>query len=75
MKIIVEKHRNGEDAVPYLSDLLPKYNEHYQWKIMAQICSYTILFTKNLRASAEQFLMLIEEYNTSFSDLIVSFSL
>lgn len=73
MKIIVEKHRNGENAVPYLSDLIPKYNEYDRWKIIAQICSYTILFTKNLRASAEQFLVLIEEFNISSSDLIVSY--
>lgn len=75
MKIIVEKHKNSKDAVPYLSDLIPKYNKHDRWKIMAQICSYTILFTKNLRASAEQFLILIEEFNISSIDLIVSCSL
>lgn len=72
MKIIVEKHKNGKDAVPYLYDLVSKY-KHDRWKIMAQICSYTILFTNNFRAGIEQFLLLIKEPGISASELMVIF--
>lgn len=71
MKIIVKKHKSGEDAIPFLSDLFPKYNENDRWEIMAQICSYTILFTNNLRAGVEQFLALIGEPTISASDLVI----
>jgi len=74
MKIIVKKHKNGEDAIPYLKDLFSKYNENDKWKIIAQICSYTILFTNNFRTGVEQFLELIGEPTISTSDLVtVSF--
>lgn len=72
MKIIVQKHKNGKDAVPYLNALVSKY-KHDKWKIMAQICSYTILFSNNFRASIEQFLLLIKEPGISTSELMVIF--
>jgi len=75
MKIIVKRHKNGEDAIPFLIGLLPKYNKNGKWEIMAQICSYTILFTNKFRAGVEHFLFLIGEPTVSTSDLvIVSFS-
>jgi len=61
MKIILKKHKNGEDAIPFLNGILPKYNENGKWKIMAQMCSYTILFTNNLRSGVEEFIKLIEQ--------------
>lgn len=67
---IVKKHNNGEDVVPYLIALVANYNGHDKWKIMAQICSYTILFKKNLRASVEQFIQLIEQPGMSTDHLI-----
>lgn len=71
MEIIVKRHQNGEDAIPFLNDLFPKYNENGKWKIMAQICSYTLLFTNNFRAGVEQFLILIGEPKMSTSRLIL----
>lgn len=70
MKIIVEKHKNGEDAIPYLTVLVSKY-KHDRWKIISQICSYTILFTNNFKAGVQQFLMLIEEPEISTNELIM----
>lgn len=70
MKIIVNKHKNGEDAVSFLIDLLPKYNKNCKREIMAQICSYTLLFTKNFRAGVEQFLVLIGDQTVFTSDLV-----
>lgn len=58
---MVKKHKNGEDPTPYLIALVAKYNGLDKWKIMAQVCSYTILFKKNLRAGVEQFISLIEQ--------------
>lgn len=71
MKIIVKKHENGGDAVPFLIDLFPKYNKNGKWEIMAQICSYTLLFTKNLKASVEQFSVLIGDQTVFTSDLVI----
>lgn len=70
MKVIINKHKNGENAVPYLIVLASKYNDRDRWKILAQICSYTILFTHNFRAGVEQFLELLEESDISSSDLV-----
>lgn len=71
MKIIVKKHEKGKDAVPYLTRLIPKYREHHKWKIMAEICSYSILFKNNLRDGVEQFSVLIEDINKSVDNIIV----
>ena len=71
MKNIVKKHKNGEDAIPFLNDLFPKYNENGKCEIMAQICSYTLLFTNNFRAGVEQFLVLIGESTISTRDLVI----
>ncbi|XP_060853539.1 uncharacterized protein LOC132931653 [Rhopalosiphum padi] len=72
MKIIVKRHKNGEDAIPFLIGLLPKYNKNGKWEIMAQICSYTILFTNKFRAGVEHFLFLIGEPTVSTSDLVIN---
>lgn len=68
--LIVRKHRNGEDPIPYLNDLVAKYNGFDRIKVMAQICSYTILFTSNLKAGVEQFMKLIEQPGIVNNDLI-----
>lgn len=71
IKFIIEKHKNGSNAVPYLTLLVPKCNQQDRWKVLAQICSYSILFTNNLRFGVELFLMFIEESDISISDLII----
>jgi len=71
MEIVVKKHEKGKDAVPYLASLIRKYREHHRWKIMAEICSYSILFKNNLRDGVKQFLVLIEDFNISANELIV----
>jgi len=67
----VKKHKNGEDPVPYLTDLVPKYNGLNQSKIISQLCAYTLLFTKNLRYGIEQFNKLIEQLEIANNDIIV----
>ncbi|XP_060861971.1 uncharacterized protein LOC132939002 [Metopolophium dirhodum] len=69
--LIVKKHKNGEDPVPYLTDLVPKYNGLNQSKIISQLCSYTLLFTNHLRYSIEQFNKLIEQPEIVNNDIIV----
>ncbi|KAL4120061.1 hypothetical protein QTP88_012804 [Uroleucon formosanum] len=71
LKIIVKRHKNGEDAVPFLNGLFSKYNQNGKLKIMAEMCSYTILFTNNFRAGVEQFLALIGEPTIAASDLVI----
>lgn len=71
MKIIVWKYRNGENPVLYMNDMIPKYDGCNRLKIMAQICSYNILFTNDLRTSVEQFLALIKESEVLTSDFII----
>lgn len=71
LKSIVKKHKNGEDPVPYLMELVLKYNGHDRCKILAQICSYTILFTNNLKYGIERFMTLIEHPEIAKDDLIL----
>jgi len=52
---------NGEDPVPYLIKLVSKYDGLEQSKILAQLCSYLILFTNNLKLGIDQFIKLIEQ--------------
>jgi hypothetical protein len=67
---IVKKQRNGEDPVPYLTNLLTKYDGLDKSKILAQLCSYTILFKNNLRSGVEQFIQLIEQSEIVSNDII-----
>lgn len=68
---IVKKYKNGgKDPIPYLTDLAAKYNGFIKNLIMVEICSYTILFTDNLRSSVEQFIKLIEQPEIANSSLI-----
>lgn len=60
LKIAREKHNMGEDPVPYLKSMLCTYNCHTQWKIVAQICSYTVLFSDDLKIGVEYFMLLVE---------------
>lgn len=66
----MEKHRRGEDPTPHLMDLLSKYNGQDKQKILAQICSYTILFKRDLKTCVAQFLELIEQKDIPNSYLI-----
>ncbi|XP_001944436.2 uncharacterized protein LOC100160066 [Acyrthosiphon pisum] len=59
--LIVRKQKNGEDPIPYLNNLISKYDGLDKSKIMAQLCSYIILFTNNLRSGVEEFIKLIEQ--------------
>lgn len=58
---IVKKQKNGEDPIPYLTNLISKYDGFDKLKIIAQLCSYTVLFTSNLRSGVEEFIKLIEQ--------------
>lgn len=51
--------------------MITKYSHYNKQIIMAQICSYKVLFTKDLRSGVEQFLALIEELEVHTSDIIV----
>lgn len=74
MKIIVQKHEKGINVIPCLTHLIPKYRKYHKWKIITEICLYSILFQNNLKYGAELFLALIEDFNISANDLIVSYS-
>ncbi|XP_025197325.1 uncharacterized protein LOC112596062 [Melanaphis sacchari] len=69
-EFIVKKQKNGEDPIPYLTNLIPKYDGLDKSKIIAQLCSYTILFTNNLRSGVEEFNKLIELPGTTNNDII-----
>lgn len=70
LAFIVEKHKNGEDAICYLTDLASNYSGYLKYKIMSEICSYTILFTNNFKVGVEQFITLIEQPEIMNSSLI-----
>lgn len=57
----MKQFKKGDDPLPYLNDLILKYNGHEKCKILAQMCSYSILFANNLRAGVEHFMSLIEQ--------------
>ncbi|XP_029344439.1 uncharacterized protein LOC100168220 isoform X2 [Acyrthosiphon pisum] len=71
LELIRKKYKNGEDPVPYLIDLVHKYNGLNQSKIISQLCSYTLLFTNHLRYGIEQFNKLIEQPEIFNNDIIV----
>lgn len=71
LRLIVKRQRNGEDPAPYLIDLVSKYNGLNQSKILSQLCSYTLLFTSQLRYGIEQFNKLIEQPEIVNNDIIV----
>lgn len=58
---IVKKQKNGEDPIPLLTNLISEYDGLDRSKIIAQLCSYTILFANNLRSGVEEFIKLIEQ--------------
>lgn len=69
---IIEKYEKGTNPVLDLIILLEKYDGICRSKIMAQICSYSILFkeSSNLLAGVEQFMILMNEKNIANSDII-----
>lgn len=71
MKLLIEYYKKGNDPIPYLNDMVNKYNGYNRLKIMAQICSYTILFTNNLKNGVKQLLLLIEEAELYSNDFII----
>lgn len=72
-KLALEKHNRGEDPIPYLIGLLDSYDNQTQWEIIAQICSYVILFNNNFKYGVDYFMMLVEaqELGEVKSDLIL----
>lgn len=72
-KLILIKHEKDKiDPVLNLINLFEKYDGNYKWRIMVQICSYSILFNgfNKLQDSVEKFMMLIEDTNIANSDLV-----
>lgn len=70
--LILENYGKGSKPVLDLINLVEKYDGKSRWKIMAQICSYSILFKEpsNLLVGVEQFMMLINDKNIANSDII-----
>lgn len=60
LQLSIEKHNRGENPIPYLIGILDNYDKQTRWEIMAQICSYTILFSNNLKNVMNYFMMLVE---------------
>ncbi|XP_027854457.1 uncharacterized protein LOC114133034 [Aphis gossypii] len=73
-EFIVKKQKNGENPITCLTDLIPKYDGLDKSKIIAQLCSYTILFTNNLKSSVEEFIKLIEIPGITNNDIITKHS-
>lgn len=73
LKLAIEKHNCGKDPVPFLLGILTNHERQIQWKIFAQICSYTILFNDNLELGIKYFMMLVEAEQNGLinSDLIL----
>lgn len=70
--LILKKYEKGSKPVLDLINLFEKYDGISRWKIMAQICSYSLLFkeSSNLLVGVEQFMLLINEKNIANSDII-----
>ncbi|XP_027852845.2 uncharacterized protein LOC114131742 isoform X1 [Aphis gossypii] len=74
LEFIVKKQKNGENPIPCLTDLVLKYDGLDKSKIIAQLCSYTILFTNNLKWSVEEFIKLIEIPGITNNNIITKHS-
>jgi len=72
--LIVMRQKKGEDPIPYLTYLISQYDGLDKSKIVAQLCSYIILFTNNLRSSVEEFIKLIETPGMANNDIITKHS-
>lgn len=70
--LILEKYEKERKPVLDLINLFEKYDGISRWKIMAQICSYSLLFkeSSNLLVGVDQFMMLINDKNIANSDII-----
>jgi len=70
--LITEKYEKGSKPILDLINLFEKYDGKCRLKIMAQICSYSILFkeSSNLLVGVEQFMMLINDKSFANSDII-----
>ncbi|XP_050544972.1 uncharacterized protein LOC126907613 [Daktulosphaira vitifoliae] len=71
LQLIVDQHNIGKDAIPLLISLLKNVDGFDLWIILAQICSYNIIYKKNLRVGVDNFMMLIENKPIDTNDLIV----
>lgn len=72
LRLVVNKQKTSNTQLRDLVNLLAKYDGNDRWKIMAQICSYSILFkgSANISAGVEQFMMLIHDKKIANSDMI-----
>jgi len=73
----VKNHRRGQDILSSLCSLLcnDKYNGNEKCKILAQLCSYTLLFKNDLRSSIEHFMTLIEMPEISNNSILIEVSM
>ncbi|VVC32848.1 Hypothetical protein CINCED_3A017811 [Cinara cedri] len=61
LRILVKKHNKGENVVAHLTGMTEKYVGLDQCKLIAQFCSYNILFANNLKNGVEQFIWLTNQ--------------
>lgn len=64
LQIAKEVHKRDEDPIPYLTSVLVNYDYHAKLKMLAQICSYTILYNRDLELGVECFVMLSKAHQT-----------
>lgn len=71
-RIVKEHKKHGSVPIMDLIYLLDKFHGHGKWEIMAQICSYSIIFldSSNLLNGVEQFMMLIRNREIANSDIV-----
>lgn len=73
LKSVVNKYKNGSNPLLDFINLLRKYDDqNSRWEIMAQMCSYAILFSdySNSLVGIEQFMMLIKDREIATSEII-----
>jgi len=71
-KFLVNNYKEGSNPTLDFINLLDKYDGNNKWKIMAQLCSYSILFktSENLLVSVEQFMMLTRDEEIARSEIV-----
>lgn len=73
LKSVVNKYKEGSNPLLDFINLLRKYDgESSRWEIIAQMCSYAILFSdySNSLVGIEQFMTLIKDREIATSEII-----
>lgn len=73
LKLVVNKQKQGGNPLLDFINLLRKYDDqNSRWEIMAQMCSYAILFSdySNSLVGIEQFMVLIKDQEIATSEII-----